>query len=83
MTLLSFHVNDNQAADAQRWADRLGINKSELLRDSLHRYLGWLESEEEADRRQARPLTDTESMLGAIADWGKMEDWSDWTEATG
>lgn len=81
MTLLSFHVNNKEAADAQRWADRLGITRSELLRDSLRRYLGRLESEGEANRWQARPLTDGESILGEIADWGKMEDWSDWTDA--
>lgn len=81
MTLLSFHVNNKEAADAQRWADRLGITRSELLRDSLRRYLGRLESEGEANRWQAQPLTDAESILGEIADWGKTEDWSDWTDA--
>ena len=83
MTLLSFHANDKEAADAQRWADRLGMNRSELLRYSLCQYLGWLESDGEANRWEALPLTDAESMLGEIADWGKMEDWSDWADATG
>ena len=76
-------MNDKEAADAQRWADRLGMKRSELLRDSLRRYLGRLESEGEANRRRAKPLTAAESMLGAIADWGMTEDWSDWADSGG
>lgn len=39
MTMLSFRVDDDEAAQAQRWADQLGADKSELLRDALHRHL--------------------------------------------
>jgi hypothetical protein len=83
MTMMSFRVDDGEALDAQRWADRLGIDKSELLREALHRHLVRLASELDADRWEQVPLTDDERSLAAIADWGPAEDWSDWADAAG
>lgn len=83
MTMLSFRVDDGEARDAQAWADRLGVDKSQLLRDALHRYLVTLASQEDARRWNENPLTDDELALGEIADWGLAEDWSDWADATG
>jgi hypothetical protein len=83
MTMLSFRVDDGEAVDAQRWADRLGIDKSELLREALHRHLVRLASELDAGRWEQVPLTDDERSLAAIADWGPAEDWSDWADAAG
>ena len=40
MTMMSFRVDDHEAAEAQRWADELGVDKSELLREALHRHQG-------------------------------------------
>ena len=37
--MLSFRVPNDDAAEVQRWADALGIDRSELLRDALHRHL--------------------------------------------
>ncbi len=82
MTMLSFRVGDEQARDAQAWADRLGVDKSQLLRDALHRHLVQLASEEDARRWNEHPLTDDELALGAIADWGPAEEWADWADAT-
>ena len=79
MTMLSFRVDEREAAAAQQWADQLGIDKSELLRDALHRHLVRLASEHDADRWSEIPLTDAELALGSIAEWGPAEDWSDWT----
>lgn len=81
MTMLSFRVDDDDAAAAQRWADRLGVDKSELLRDALRRQLVRLAAEQEIAAWADRPLTGTESALGEIADWGPAEDWSDWADA--
>ena len=81
MTMISFRVNGDEAAAAQRWADELGIDKSELLRDALHRHLTRLASEHEADRWLETPLTADELALGQIAAWGPAEDWSDWANA--
>jgi predicted transcriptional regulator len=78
MTMLSFRVDDGDAADAQRWAEALGIDRSELLREALRRHLDRLASEGDADRWTAVPLDDGERVLGQIADWGPAEDWSDW-----
>ena len=83
MTMLSFRVEDGEAADAQRWAERLGVDRSELLRDALHRHLTRLASEHDADRWLAEPLSDAELSLAAISDWGPAEDWSDWADAAG
>ncbi len=78
--MLSFRADDGEARDAQRWADRLGIDKSELLRDALHRHLVRLASEVDSDRWAQTPHTDDELSLTQIADWGPAEDWSDWAD---
>ena len=83
MTMMSFRVDADEAAEAQRWAERLGVDRSQLLRDALHRHLVRLASEDDAARWEAAPLSDAEQALGQIADWGPAEDWSDWADATG
>jgi Ribbon-helix-helix protein, copG family len=81
MTMLSFRVDDDDAAQAQAWAKRLGVDRSELLRDALRRQLLRLAGEHDADRWAAQPLDDGERSLAAIAEWGPAEDWSDWADA--
>jgi len=82
MTMIRFRVDDDEATAAQRWADQLGIDKSELLRQALHRHLVRLASENDAETWLSQPLTDEESALGQIAEWGPAEDWADWADAT-
>jgi hypothetical protein len=82
MTMMSFRVDDNEARAAQRWADELGIDKSELLREALHRHLTRLASEHDAETWLVQPLTHDESAIGQIAEWGPAEDWADWADAT-
>lgn len=82
MTMLSFRIEEDQARQAQAWADRLGVDRSELLRQALRRYLERLASEVDAATWEARPLDDAELSLAEIADWGPAEDWSDWVDAT-
>ncbi len=82
MTMLSFRVEDDEAVQAQRWADELGIDKSELLREALHRHITRLASEHDAVTWAEQPLTTDESAIGQIAEWGPAEDWSDWADAT-
>lgn len=81
MTMASFRVEDAQAQQLQAWAERLGVDKSELLRDALRRQLLRLASERDADTWQQQPMSDDEQSLGAIADWGPAEDWADWADA--
>ena len=81
MTMLSFRVSEDDAVQAQRWADALGIDRSELLRDALRRYLVVLNAEADATRWVQQPATEAERSLEAIADWGPAEDWSDWVDA--
>jgi hypothetical protein len=83
MTMLSFRVGDAEAADAQRWAERLGVDRSELLREALRRHLDRLRSENDAECWEEQPLDDGERALAEVADWGPAEDWSDWADATG
>jgi predicted transcriptional regulator len=78
MTMLSFRVADHEANEAQQWAEALGIDRSELLREALRRYLNQLASEGDADRWTATPLDEGERAFREIADWGPAEDWSDW-----
>jgi len=82
MTMMSFRVNDEQAARAQQWADQLGVDKSELLREALHRHLVRLASEHDVSTWEQLPLTSDEVALTNVADWGTAEDWSDWADAT-
>lgn len=83
MTMLSFRVDARDAAEAQRRADELGVDRSELLREALRRHLDRLASEGDAERWETNPLDDGERALAKIADWGPAEDWSDWADATG
>lgn len=83
MTMLSFRVADAEAAEVQQWAEALGLDRSELLREALHRHLVRLRSEVDARNWESIPLTDAESSLAQIADWGPAEDWADWGDATG
>jgi hypothetical protein len=83
MTMLSFRVDEAEARQAQTWADRLGVDRSELLREALRRHLQRLASEEEASTWPAHPRDEGERSFLEIADWGPAEDWSDWTDAQG
>ena len=81
MTMLSFRVADEEAAEIQRWADSLGVDRSEILRDAVHRHLVVLQGEADAQRWATQPPTDAERSLEAVADWGPAEDWTDWDDA--
>jgi len=81
MTMLSFRVADHEAAEAKRWAVAIGVHRSELLREALHRHLVSLRGEHDAAKWQQSPPTEAELSLGAVADWGPNEDWADWDDA--
>ena len=83
MTLWSFRVSEEDAVRAQRWAERLGVGRSELIREALRRHLTRLASEIDADTWQRMPPRDDEQAFAQIADWGPAEDWSDWAHASG
>ena len=83
MTMLSFRVDEDEAERIQAWAERLGVDRSELLRDALRRHLLRLASENDAAIWVDQPLDEGERSFGAVADWGPAEDWSDWADATG
>ncbi len=80
--MMSFRVDDATAARAGRWAEDLGVDRSELLRDALRRRLDQLASENDAQTWVERPMTKDEAALGQIGEWGPAEDWSDWVDAT-
>lgn len=80
MTMLSFRVDERDADQAQRWAERLGVDRSELLREALRCHLDRLAAVGDADRWNEQPLDDGEMLFATIAEWGPAEDWSDWTD---
>lgn len=82
MTMLSFRVADEEAAEVQRWINELGLDRSEFLREALRRHLVRLRSEVDAASWEQNPMTDAERSLTQIADWGPAEDWADWDDAT-
>lgn len=81
MTMLSFRIDESEARRVQSWAERLGVDRSEVLRDAVHRHLLRLESGRDAEIWQRRPLTPDEQSLAAIENWGPAEDWADWADA--
>jgi predicted transcriptional regulator len=83
MTMLSFRVDPDDAALAQTWAERLHVDRSELLRQALRRHLLRLASEADADTWERTPLDEGEQALAEVADWGPAEDWSEWADAAG
>ena len=76
--MLSFRTDADDAARIQCWAERLGIDRSQLLRDALRRELTRLAGEDDADTWERNPLDEGEQSLAEIADWGPAEDWADW-----
>lgn len=78
--MLSFRVPEADATEVQRWADALGLDRSEILREALHRHLVRLRSEQDVVNWERMPPTDAERSLAQIADWGPAEDWADWAD---
>jgi len=79
--MLSFRVAEAEAAEVRRWAQTLGVDRSALLREALHRHLVGLRGEEDAEKHERSPATEAERSLAEIADWGPAEDWTDWDDA--
>jgi hypothetical protein len=79
--MLSFRIAEAEAAEVRRWAEALGVDRSDLLREAVHRHLVALHSELDAERWERSPAPDSERALAAIADWGPAEDWADWADA--
>jgi predicted transcriptional regulator len=58
--MLSFRIDAAAAAQAQLWADRLGVDRSQLLRDALRQHLVRLAGETDAQTWHDNPLDDGE-----------------------
>ncbi|WP_416246677.1 ribbon-helix-helix protein, CopG family [Candidatus Poriferisodalis multihospitum] len=82
MMMLSFRADEEDVEGIRQWSERLGIERSELMRDALRRQLARLAAVHEAVLYEADPVTEDEMSLAAVADWGPAEDWSDWLDAT-
>jgi hypothetical protein len=80
MTMFSFRVDEAEAEETRRWVTRLGNDRSELLRDALHRYLVRLRAEDDVEAWLRKPQTNDEESRADIADWGPAEDWSEWAD---
>jgi len=76
--MVSFRVEEDDLAAADRWAEELGIERSELLREALASHLARLAVAIEADAFDEQPFTSDEASLDDADDWGPAEDWSDW-----
>ncbi|MBX3314727.1 MAG: CopG family transcriptional regulator [Actinobacteria bacterium] len=84
MTTLSVRVDDEQAEHLRRWAERLDVDRSHLVREALRRHLDRLAAEEEARGWVDDPDHDAAvAALASAADWGPADDWSDWHEQDG
>lgn len=74
-------MDKEDAEQVRDWAERLGVERSQLLRDALRRHLLRLASENDAVSWTAQPLDEGERSLALIADWGPAEEWADWADA--
>jgi metal-responsive CopG/Arc/MetJ family transcriptional regulator len=81
MIMISFRVDDADVAEIEKWARRLHIDRSELLRDALRRHLAELAADQDVHGYAEEPVTDEEKALAQVADWGPAEDWADWADA--
>lgn len=78
LTMLSFRVPADDAVAIQRWGEAPGVDRSEILRDALHRHPVGLSGESDPEKWRQQPLTEAERALSDVADWGPAEDWTDW-----
>ena len=76
--MVSVRIDDEDIAEADRWAERLGIERSELLREALAGHLARLRAEGDVAGYESQPFTVDELALDAADDWGPSEDWADW-----
>jgi hypothetical protein len=83
MTKMSFRVADTEAAEAAHWAEELGVDTPQLLRDALHRHLVHLEIEMHANGAGTHPATNAAGRQLDEPAWGPAEDWAEWDDATG
>lgn len=79
--MVSFRADDDDVELADAWARRLHIDRSELLRDALRRYLAALAADREVQAYAEHPLAEDEKAIAEIAHWGPAEDWADWADA--
>lgn len=82
MAMLSFEATDAEARAIQAWAEALGVDRSELLREALRHQLVRLASGPTATTAEAPPLSPAEQAAAERADWGPEDDWSDWADTT-
>jgi len=76
--MVSFRADEAEVAAADRWAERLGLERSELLRDALAAHLARLAAEAEVKSYVEQPFDDDEVSLDDADEWLPAEDWSDW-----
>jgi len=78
--MVSFRADEADVAEADRWAHRLGVERSELLREALAGHLARLAAEADVAAYEAAPFTGDEESLDAADEWGPAEDWADWAQ---
>lgn len=81
MTMVSFRLDDADASELRSWAERLGTDRSDLLRTALRNHLVRLAGEQDAAAWELNPLDPGELALAEVTDWGLAEDWADWADA--
>ncbi|MGH9024191.1 MAG: ribbon-helix-helix domain-containing protein [Acidimicrobiia bacterium] len=79
-TMVSFRADQADVAQADRWAKRLGVERSEILREALAGHLARLAAADDIASFAAQPFGADEEALDSADDWGPAEDWSDWAE---
>jgi hypothetical protein len=81
MTIVSLRADRADVIAADHWAQRLGVDRSELLRDALRRHLAELAADHDVAAYGEQPLSPEKTSLASIDDLGPAEEWSDWADA--
>lgn len=81
MTMLSLRVSEDDAETLREWSERLGLDRSEIIRTAIRKHIALLAAEDDSAAWEGQPLTEHEASLGDVASWGPAEDWSDWADA--
>lgn len=79
--MLSFTVGDADAREVELWADRLGIERSEFLRQALVRQLARLAIERTAESPSRTPPRVSHVSRAAVEDWSPAEEWVGWAQS--
>lgn len=78
MTMISVRLAEDQFQQVTTWAETLEVDRSSFIREAIRRRLAELQGPIDAERWLETPLSENETALEELDEWGPADDWSDW-----